>query len=256
MEATIFSVNDLEPDVVVVAGDLTANAYEDEFAEANRWLSRIESPQVTVMGNHDAKNVGHVLFEREFGTRYPVLHIPFDDERAERIQATGLTVVGVDSTEPDVTEGRVGSDRFDWIAEQFARESDINLFVLHHHLVPIPGTGRERNTCIDAGDVLSLLTRLDVDIVLAGHKHTPWFWSLNGVLFCNSATASTGRRRGLTPASWHEIRVDAAMIKIFTHYPAEGRDLSLIVDRTNRDRAQRMFYITDSFRSHNQLESI
>lgn len=256
MEDTIAGINDLEPDVVVVAGDLTANAYDDEFEEAARWLDQIEGPKLTVMGNHDAKNVGHVLFERHFGTRYPVVHIPFDDERSARIEATGVTLVGVDSTEPDVTEGRVGSDRFGWMAEQFARESDINVFVLHHHLVPLPGTGRERNTAIDAGDVLALLTRLDVDIVLAGHKHTPWFWSLNGVLFSNSATASTGRLRGLTPASWHELRVDAAMIKVFTHYPGEGRDLSLIVDRTNRDRSQRMFYITDSFLSHNQLEAI
>ena len=95
-----------------------------------------------------------------------------------------------------MTEGRVGSDRFEWIAEQFPDPDDINIFVLHHHTVPLPGTGRERNTVIDAGDVLALLTSLDVDIVLAGHKHTPWFWSLNGMLICNSATASTGRRRG------------------------------------------------------------
>src|SRR5437870_8326458 len=35
----------------------------------------------------------------------------FDPVRAERLQATGFTVAALDSSEPDVNEGRVGRDR-------------------------------------------------------------------------------------------------------------------------------------------------
>ena len=31
------------------------------------------------------------------------------------------------------------------------------VFILHHHLLPIPGTGRERNVVHDAGDTLDQL---------------------------------------------------------------------------------------------------
>lgn len=48
--------------------------------------------------------------------------------------------MGLDSSEPDVNEGRVGRDRYGWIAQQFDDSNDIRIVTVHHHLVPIPGT--------------------------------------------------------------------------------------------------------------------
>src|SRR6476661_2665911 len=67
-------------------------------------------------------------------------------------------VVAVDSSEPDLNEGCVGRGRYSWIRKQFAHPADLRVFVLHHHLVPIPRTGRERSMVTDSGDVLELLT--------------------------------------------------------------------------------------------------
>ena len=47
--------------------------------------------------------------------------------------------------------------------------------------MPIPGTGRERNQVLDAGDVLSLLRHAQVDIVLGGHRHVPYVWPVAGM---------------------------------------------------------------------------
>ena len=134
-------------------------------------------------------------FRRFFGDPYSRYQATFDPERAERLQATGFTVAGLDSSEPDVNEGRVGRDRYAWIREQFDKPGDIKIVTVHHHLVGIPGTGRERNIVLDAADVLLTLTDLDIDLVLSGHKHVPFFWGVNGLLICNSGTAGT--RRGL-----------------------------------------------------------
>jgi 3',5'-cyclic AMP phosphodiesterase CpdA len=38
-------INAMEPDVVVVAGDLTAAGYQWEFEEAAEWLDKIEYPK-------------------------------------------------------------------------------------------------------------------------------------------------------------------------------------------------------------------
>lgn len=129
----------------------------------------------------------------------------------------------------------------------------MKILAIHHHLVPIPGTGRERNIITDAGDLLAELTRLDVDIVLAGHKHVPFFWGLNGILICNSSTAATKRVRGLTPASWNELRVDATTMKVYLHYGDGRRELSVIFNRKTRALTREAFYLTEDFLESNRV---
>jgi 3',5'-cyclic AMP phosphodiesterase CpdA len=75
-------------------------------------------------------------------------------------------VVALDSSAPDVIEGHVGRERYSWIREGFDEPDDMKILVIHHHLVPVPGTGRERNVIADAGDLLAALTQLDIDVVI------------------------------------------------------------------------------------------
>jgi 3',5'-cyclic-AMP phosphodiesterase len=253
MESTIERVNRMEPDVVVVAGDLTAAGYEWEFEQAAGWIERFEAPKVVIPGNHDSRNVGYVHFQRYFGDRFSRYRESFDGERADRISATGLTVVGVDSSNPDLDEGHVGRERYPWIREQFPDGDDLKVFVIHHHLVSVPGTGRERNIITDAGDLLAILLGLDVDIVMSGHKHVPYFWGLNGTLVCNSGTATTRRVRGLTPPSWNELQIDASTIKVFLHYPDRRRELSVIFSRKTRMMTREVFYMTEDFLRSNRI---
>lgn len=51
---------------------------------------------------------------------------------------------------------------------------------------------------LDAGDVLSLLRQLAVDVVLAGHRHVPYVWPVAGMLLVHSGTVATLRRRQQT----------------------------------------------------------
>jgi len=174
----------------------------------------------------------------------------------EATEATGFTIVGLDSSEPDVNEGRIGRDRYPWIAEQFDEPNDIRIVAVHHHLVPIPGTGRERNIVLDAGDLLLTLTTLDVDVVLCGHKHVPYFWGLNGMLICNSGTAGTHRVRASTPPSWNELHVDASTIKVFVHYLDGRRELSVIFSRKTRAMTRESFFVTREFLASNPLLAV
>jgi 3',5'-cyclic AMP phosphodiesterase CpdA len=249
-------VRRIEPDAVVIAGDLTTEGYEWEYEEAARWLEQIESPKIVIPGNHDARNVGYVFFQRHFGDPFSRYRSAFDPVRAERLQATGFTVVGLDSSEPDVNEGRVGMDRYAWIREQFGDPDDIRIVTVHHHLVSIPGTGRERNIVVDAGDLLLTLVQLDVDVVLSGHKHVPFFWGLNGMLICNSGTAGTRRVRGPSPPSWNELQIDASTVKVFIHYLDGRRELSVIFSRKTRALTREAFYVTPDFLASNQVMSV
>ncbi|MGH2758876.1 MAG: metallophosphoesterase family protein [Actinomycetota bacterium] len=253
MESIVSDVNDLAPDLVVVVGDLTAAGYEWEFAEAADYLGGIDCPSVVVPGNHDARNVGYLHFERFFGDRFSRHRQGFEPQRAAAIGAPGVTVVAVDSSEPDLNEGQIGRERYPWIREQFTNPDDLKIFVIHHHLVAIPGTGRERNTINDAGDVLAELSQLGIDIVLSGHKHVPYFWGISGLLICNSGTATTKRLRGLTPSSWNELEVDAQAIRVYLHYENGRRELACVRSRGTRAMVREGFYITEEFLSTNHL---
>jgi 3',5'-cyclic-AMP phosphodiesterase len=254
LDRTIIEINDLNPTAVVVSGDLTDAGYREEFEMAADYIDRIRCEHVMVIpGNHDARNVGYLHFQHHFGDGFTRFRQRFDRERAERMLATGFTVVAVDSSQPDINEGHVGRARYPWIREQFDEPEDVKIFAIHHHLVSIPGTGRERNIITDAGDLLAELTLLDIDIVLSGHKHVPFFWGVNGILICNSGTATTRRLRGRTPSSWNEIHIDATTIKVFLHYPDGRQELSVLFSRKTRAMTREAFSLTDDFLASNQI---
>src|ERR1044072_9074030 len=70
LHSAIAEVNEAEPDLVVVAGDLTGDGYPDQYPLAKQELSAITCGQIVrVPGNHDARNVGYLRYEDTFGTR-------------------------------------------------------------------------------------------------------------------------------------------------------------------------------------------
>jgi len=213
LERAIAEVNELSPDVVVVSGDLTTHGFKDEYALAKRYLGTIECKAIVVIpGNHDSRNVGYVHFEELFGDRNSVLRLD------------GVSIVAVDSTEPDLDNGQIGRGRYRWIEEQFAEPADLRVFVLHHHLLPVPGTGRERNIVNDAGDALEALQRAGVDLVLCGHKHVPYAWKLESLFIVNAGTVSSSRLRGNGRPCYNVVEVDGTHVDVFRKYPFHGQE--------------------------------
>jgi len=218
LERSILEINDYDPMAVVVSGDLTDAGYRQEYEQAAEYVERFRCENVMVIpGNHDSRNVGYIHFERLFGERYSL--IEFDE----------AIMVGVDSSEPDLNDGRVGREHYEFIRESFWEVGEkLKIFVVHHHLIPIPGTGRERNIIFDAGDILELLTEVGVDLVLSGHKHVPYSWRLEGMFIVNAGTTSTTRLRGNTRPCYNVIEIEGGRVKVFRKYPFKEREL--IVD--------------------------
>jgi len=216
LRTAIEEVNAAEPDLVVIGGDLTDDGYPDQYPLAAQELSALRCPQtVRVPGNHDARNVGYLRYEDAFGAR---------DSRL-RLQCAGqdVALVAVDSSKPDLDEGEIGREHYRWIEEGFAGEADLRIFVCHHHLVPVPGTGRERNQVLDAGDVLSLLRQCGVDLVLSGHRHVPYVWPIAGMLLVHSGTVSTLRTRGFPHPAYNLVTVADGRIAVELCIPGGGR---------------------------------
>ncbi len=213
LDRAIVEINDLKPDVVVCSGDLTTFGFRPEYAEAAEYLAKLHCERLVVVpGNHDSRNVGYIHFEEFFGKRNSVVHV------------NKVTVVAVDSSEPDLDHGQIGRGRYSWIAEQFAEPADFRVFVLHHHLLPVPGTGRERNIVHDAGDTLEVLQTAGVNLVLSGHKHVPYAWKLENIFVVNAGTVSSLRLRGRGRPCYNLIEVDERHVDVWRKYPFHGQE--------------------------------
>jgi 3',5'-cyclic-AMP phosphodiesterase len=167
------------------------------------------------MGNHDARNVGYRHFEDFFGARDSVTTVAVSEGRAK--------VVAIDSTKPDLDEGEVGREHYGWLdAELRGWTEGPRIVVIHHHILAVPGTGRDVNNLRDAGDVMAILRELEVDLVLSGHRHVPYVWSISGVRVVHSGTVSTLRVRGTMPPSYNVIEIDAQEVRIALRQPGQG----------------------------------
>jgi 3',5'-cyclic-AMP phosphodiesterase len=212
LERAISEINELKPDVVVCSGDLTTFGFRHEYLTAREYIDRLDVDSIVVVpGNHDSRNVGYVHFEEMFGERNSVL------------RKNGVAIVAIDSSEPDLDHGQIGRGRYRWIEEQFSEEpADLRIFVLHHHLLPVPGTGRERNVVYDAGDAIECLQRAGVRLVLSGHKHVPYVWRLEDLFVVNAGTVSSLRLRGNTRPCYNIIEVADRKVDVWRRHPFHG----------------------------------
>ena len=197
----------MDPDVTIITGDITENGYYLEFKEAVPFLDEIKSPILVVPGNHDARHVGEECFEELIKNRYGTL----------KDKKHGLKVIGLDSSEPDLDYGKVGRAQQNWMENELRRADEENLYkiiALHHHIIPVPKTGRERNVLSDAGDILQSLMNGRADLVLSGHKHMPHVWMMENTAFITAGTVSSLRLRGREISSFNTLNIEDDFIEI------------------------------------------
>ena len=200
----IDEVNDLSPDLVAVTGDITNSGYEKEYKKAKEYIDEFQARTIVIPGNHDTRETGYTYYEEYFG------------EANQFVDLGPVTVIGVDSTLPDNDEGWMGRERVTWLNENLekVREKEFRVVLVHHHLIPVPGTGMERNELIDAGDVLSTLINNKVNLALCGHRHVPYTWKLENLMVITSGTACTGYVRARIPQAYFIISVKEKTMKI------------------------------------------
>lgn len=172
-------------DLLIHSGDLTQDGKLEYFRKAQRFLKEIDIPYVIIPGNHDKRSGGISLYQDYVGSPNGVEEIG------------DAVVIYVDSAIHDSNIGRVGMVKYDMIKQALGEHTDkpIKIVVLHHHTIPIPMAGRERNVLSNAGDLLDLFLRSDVDLVISGHRHYPNVYQVENTVFVNAGTVSGRKTR-------------------------------------------------------------
>jgi 3',5'-cyclic AMP phosphodiesterase CpdA len=199
-------VNSCENVVVVfVSGDLTTNGLLSEYKMVKEKLAEIEHRVIVVPGNHDERNLGYKLFPEFFGES-SFIHTLKD-----------LCFVGLSSSEPDKDDGRLGRERHKLIENALAHGKDLTVVGFHHHLIPVPNSGREKNIIEDAGETLDLILRNEIPIVLMGHRHVPYGVKIHKTLLVNAGTFSCTRTRAHFGNTFNSIEIleDKIIVSVF-----------------------------------------
>ena len=203
----VTEINNLQPDMIILSGDVTNNGYYRQYQQAIKYLDMFDAPLFAVPGNHDARNLGHQSFEELIG-----------ESSWKLTKEDDFMVIGLDSSSPDEDRGHVGNPQRMWMEHQLDQcvINDLSsIIVLHHHVIPIPDTGRERNVLSDAGDLLKTLTTHEVDLILCGHKHVPNVWRINDTIVVNAGSISSNKLRGKIGNSYNVYIIDDDTIEIF-----------------------------------------
>ena len=203
-ETLVEEVNGLHPDVIVITGDLTNEGLMKEYEECKSLLTKFNAKKIiSISGNHDYRNTGYLLFKRFF----PFQTInELDDD---------VVLVTVGTARPDRNEGEVGYRQNLWLERTMKKYKDkIKIVAMHHHLIPIPDTGSDQLTVVDAGDVLRTVLDTQVDVVLCGHKHRPWAWNFGNLMVVNAGTATSERVRGLFENTYNILTISNKKIQV------------------------------------------
>lgn len=201
-EKAVTMVNKLDADIIFVSGDLTTDGLLSEYELAQEKLKEITGKLVIVPGNHDERNLGFKLFPEFFGD--PTFIHTYK----------GLTFVGLASSEPDKDDGRLGRGRHRLIEEGIQKRKKMTIIGFHHHLIPIPNSGREKNIIEDAGETLDIILHSEVPLVLMGHRHVPYGVKIHKTLLVNAGTFSCNRTRAHFGNTFNIIDIESNSITV------------------------------------------
>jgi 3',5'-cyclic AMP phosphodiesterase CpdA len=227
-EAFLSLAEDLAPDVVVVAGDLTQRAKVREYEIARQLLEDLRGlPVVVAPGNHDVPL--YRIWERLFSP-YRNWRRYVAPELDSVTRVPGGTVVALNSSAPGraIVSGRIHPAQVRWASGAFegAAETDARILVIHHHFVatpqrqggaPLPG----------AADLLREFEAMGVDIILGGHVHQTHLTTSRALVpgpdpgiplvACGTTASSRGRGPEAGVNSLNVVRIEDTSIRVTPH---------------------------------------
>jgi putative phosphoesterase len=203
-ETIVKEVNELNPDVIVITGDLTNEGLMKEYEKCKSLLKQFKTKKIiSISGNHDYRNTGYLLFKKFFP--FETINELDDD----------VVLVTVGTARPDRNNGEVGYRQNLWLERTMKKYKDkIKIVAMHHHLIPIPDTGSDQLTVVDAGDVLRTVLNTKVDVVLCGHKHRPWAWNFGKLTVVNAGAVTSERVRGLFENTYNILTISNKKIQV------------------------------------------
>ncbi|MCX7294117.1 metallophosphoesterase [Janthinobacterium sp.] len=213
-------VERLEPDVVVVSGDLTQRARSAEFQQARAFLDSLPGPQIVVPGNHDVPLYN--VFSRFLTPLVKYRRHVTDDLSPEYVDEE-IAVLGINTARSlTFKDGRISHEQIDFLRERLGRlPAGLTRIIVTHHPFDLPEHFDKDDLVDRAPLALQMFSECGVDLLLAGHLHasvagnTAERYKIAGyaALMVQAGTATSTRGRGESN-SFNVLRVENSCIRV------------------------------------------
>lgn len=230
VDATMGLVPDLEPQLIVVTGDLTVRARHGEFQAARVWIHELErtAPVYVLPGDHDVQwwrrpflPTGRAAIYRNYRRHFGPVLAP--TMRFQEAVVTGIiTAHGLawPSLTPQFREWTITGhlphrevERAKAVFSEAAPEQ-ARILVMHHNV--LRGERSERMGLVRWKQAHRMLIDSGADAVLCGHDHQEKADVMGGVVVSCAGTLSSKVWDG-QHASFHRIVLDGGTINLETY---------------------------------------
>lgn len=207
----------VEPELIVISGDLTQRAKHTEFRQAAAFLQRLARPYIIVPGNHDLSS--HRLVERFFRPWHKWRQY-VGEELEPVLSQAGVTVAGVNTARRmglyfDWSRGRINLRQTRHVAQVFAdAPADHLRLVLAHHPFWLPQSSLSRSLVGRRDAALRAFGEAGVDLILGGHIHLAYVEPVRGMIVSHAGTTVSHRLIDGQPNSFNLIRGDRRSLEI------------------------------------------
>jgi len=221
VEQVVSAVNSLEPNVVVVSGDLTQRARSHEFRAAREFLDRLPAPQIVIPGNHDIPV--HNLYARFFTPLAKYTRFITDDLSPTFVDEE-LAIVGINTARSNVVKGgRINQEQIELVRSRLCPLDDAVLkIVVTHHPFELPADSYHSEVVGRAEMAVEELAECGADLLLAGHLHVSHIETTakryklhdgSNALVVQAGTATSSRVRG-EPHSFNLLEFEEPRLSV------------------------------------------
>ncbi|MEX0690888.1 MAG: metallophosphoesterase [Gemmatimonadales bacterium] len=236
IEAVETLVPELEPNLVVISGDVSQRARHGELQRARAFVRSMEfaAPVHIIPGNHDVQwwrrpliPVGrrgkYAKYRAYFGEELtPALNLP-DAVVAGVLTAHGVAWGSLTPRLGDIAvKGHLPKSEILRAQKLFtaARREQTRILVLHHNV--LRGELSKRMGLARWKTAQRRIVASGADLVLCGHDHTEQVEALEGVVVACAGTLSTRSRGGRPPVFFRIVVEDEAMTVEHYRWDASG----------------------------------
>lgn len=163
-------INEINPDLIVVSGDLTQRASSEQFREAKKFFDKLPQKKIIVPGNHD---IPLYNFYRRIKKPFHNFKKYIDSNLAPELINDEFAVFGINTARSwTFRKGKLPRERISDIALKLEKipENVIKIIVTHHPFVPVPNF--LRRDLVKRRKVFLKKTRDFLpDLILSGHLH-------------------------------------------------------------------------------------
>lgn len=226
-EALREAISGITYDILVVSGDFTQRAREEQFKQASEFLHSLpDKPMIVTPGNHDVPL--YRVWER-LTAPYELYRRYISHQLDQTLSAPGVCIVSLNSTAPRraITNGRIDPWQLDYCQQAFSKADpqDTRIVVVHHHFAGAPDYDRTP-AMPRAQQSLERLEQMKVELVLAGHLHRAFVVNSldiyagenreRGLVVAHSGTTTSrrGRAREREKNSFNLIDIDDTRLTI------------------------------------------